>query len=119
MKKSDLKNKELTKKKNTDILELKNVMIENHISFKKRIELKQKEQRNFKLKEINRRFEIALENLKAVIDLQKELKNKTEYWENKQRYQYDFYNWNKIRKMTTFLTRYYNELKEIKEDKCL
>lgn len=83
------------------------------VTYKDLLNLNKKKFKEIKLKKLKNYFKSALNDLEVVIDIYKELYCKTEYWENKSTLDFDFINWNRIRKVNGRLTRYYNELKQI------
>lgn len=106
--------------------ELKNKKIElfRPLTHKELLEINNKEIKAIKLRQLKNYFLLTLDNLEKVIELYKELYNKTEYFEEKSIIDFNYKEWNCIRKAKNRLVRYYNEFinvfLKVKEDekKC-
>lgn len=74
-----------------------------------------KKVRDSKIEELITLMQCTIKNLWRANDIYKELYHKTEYWEKKSTYDFDFQNWNTIKKVNGRLTRYIKELINVKE----
>lgn len=106
--------------------ELKNKKVElfRPLTHQELNEINNKEIKAIKLRMLKNYFLLTLDNLEKTMDLYRELYNKTEYYEEKSIIDFNYKEWNTIRKAKNRLTRYYNELIKVffnvKEDekKC-
>ena len=98
---------------NPKVLTLKNVELYEPLSFEEICNLNKKKYRNLKIKILKENLKETLWNLEKAIDLYKELINRTEFWERKSTYEFNFKDWNKLKKVNGKITRYYNDVKEI------
>ena len=108
-----IKNVDKEKKSNTKELVLKSVELYEPISFEEMIKINKKNYRNLKIKMLKENLKETLKNLKYSIDLYKELINRTEFWERKSTYEFNFKDWNTLKKTNGKITRYFNEIKNI------
>ena len=108
-----IKNVDKEKKSNTKELVLKNVELYEPISFEEMLKINKKKYRNLKIKILKDYLKETLENLKYSIELYKELINRTEFWERKSTYEFNFKDWNTLKKTNGKITRYFNEIKNI------
>ena len=108
-----IKNVDKEKKSNTKELVLKSVELYEPISFEEMIKINKKNYRNLKIKMLKENLKETLRNLKYSIDLYKELINRTEFWERKSTYEFNFKDWNTLKKTNGKITRYFNEIKNI------
>lgn len=89
-------------------VKLINKVFEEKRSFKTQIELNKKVKKIHLLRESKYRLTIALQEIERAIAINKELCNRTELWENEQTFNYQINNWNDVKKVRGYLTRYYN-----------
>ena len=108
-----IKNVDKEKKSNTKELVLKSVELYKPISFEEMIKINKKKYRNLKIKMLKENLKETLRNLKYSIDLYKELINRTEFWERKSTYEFNFKDWNTLKKTNGKITRYFNDIKKI------
>lgn len=101
------------KESNSKELILKNVTLYEPIRYEDIIKLNQKKYRNLKIIETKNKFKNCLLELKEIIENYKILINKTEFWERKSTYDFNFKDWNTLKKANGKLTRYYNEIAKI------
>lgn len=88
----------------------------NVIEYADVLKINKKKYRNLKINFLLEKLKTVLQDMELIIDEYKILKNRTEFWENKSTYDFNFEDWNKIRKVNGHLTRYYNDLKTIKNN---
>lgn len=100
---------------NPEELKLKSVELYEPITYKDLLKINKKKYRDLKIKILINHLEEAVKNTYYAIDLYKELKNKTEYWENESTIDFNFKDWNTIKKVNGKLTTYYKELLHIKQ----
>ena len=98
---------------NTKELTLKNVEIYEPLTYEQILDLNKKKYRNLKIKTLKTYLEETLWNLEKAIDSYKELINRTEFWERKSTFDFNFKDWNKLKKVNGKITKYYNDVKEI------
>lgn len=91
-------------------LELKNKIFEKERSFSEQIELNKKILKIQLLKESNYQLKKVLDHLGRAIEINKELAHRTEMWETKETFNYQINNWNDIKKVRGYITRYYNTI---------
>ena len=108
-----IKNVDKEKKSNTKELVLKNVELYEPISFEEMLKINKKKYRNLKIKILKDYLKETLENLKYSIELYKELINRTEFWERKSTYEFNFKDWNTLKKTNGKITKYFNDIKNI------
>lgn len=82
-------------------------------SFEEMIKINKKTEYRIKVSLLESDFKTALKLLNKVIERYKELYNKTEYYEAESTYDYNFNDWNTIKKANGKLARYYNDLRKI------
>lgn len=111
------KKKKEEKSTNTDEVNKKNNI--NCISlfeikdYTETYQLNKKKFRDIKIQKLKNHIESCLWDLKIAIALYKELKDKTEYWERKSIIDFNFKDWNKLKKVNGKITKYYKELLEV------
>ncbi len=108
-----MKNVDKKNKSNTKELILKSVELYEPISFKEIIKINKKKYRNLKIKILKENLEETIKCLKNSIEIYKELINRTEFWERKSTYDFNFKDWNTLKKTNGKITRYFNEIKNI------
>lgn len=86
----------------------------NIICYNDTLKINKKIIRNKKVKILKGYLEEGLKNIRLSIDMYKELYKKTEFWEEKSEFEFLKKEWDTIRKVNGKLTRYYNELEQIK-----
>lgn len=103
----------LNKEKEQEELNLKNVELYEPIKYEDLLKINKKKYRDLKIENLVTMMKNSLWSLEKSIELYKELINKTEFWEKKSTYQYNFKDWNTLKKANGKLTRYYNDIKGI------
>lgn len=71
--------------------------------------------RNLKIEILLNYLQQALTNLEECAERYKELINRTEFWERKSTFDFNFKDWNTIKKVNGKIIRYYNDLKKIEQ----
>lgn len=66
------------------------------------------------IKELDIKYQIILKNIESANEIYKRLYNMTELFERKSTYDFNFEDWNELKKTKGKLIRYYNTLKIIK-----
>lgn len=103
------------KASNSEELILKNVELYEPVKYEDLVKLNKKKYRNIKIKVLKDMLKECTDALKYSIELYKELINRTELWERKSTYDYNFKDWNTLKKANGKLTKYYNDIKEIEQ----
>lgn len=98
---------------NSNELTLKSVELYEPFTYDQILNLNKKKYRNLKINLLKTYLEETTYNLMKAIELYKELYNRTEFWEGKSTYDFNFNDWNTIKKANGKLTRYYNDIKKI------
>lgn len=117
-----LHNLETTNKENlgnSEELTLKNetktVELYKPYTYKQLCQLNKKKYMVHKVEKLKEHFDECLINLKEVIELYKECINRTEFWEEKSTYDFNFADWNTLKKANGKLTRYFNDILKIRQ----
>ncbi len=101
------------KTSNSNELILNKYELYQPVKFDDLINLNKKKYRNLKVKILKENLEESLRKLNKAIDGYRELINRTEFWERKSTYEFNFEDWNTLKKANGKLTRYFNEIKKI------
>lgn len=105
--------KEINKEEVQEELNLKSVELYEPVKFDDLLKVNKKKYRNLKIINLKNMMENSLWALEKSIELYRELINKTEFWEEKSTYNFNFKDWNTLKKANGKLTRYYNDIKGI------
>ena len=98
---------------NPKVLTLKSVELYEPLTYEQILNLNKKKYRNLKIKTLKTYLKETLWNLEKAIDSYKELINRTEFWERKSTYEFNFEDWNTLKKVNGKITKYYNDIKKI------
>ena len=101
-------------KSNSKELTLKSVELYEPFSYEQLLNMNKKKYRNLKIKRLINHLTNAIKEIYYAIDIYKELKDRTEYWEEKETFDFNFSDWNKIKKVNGKLTGYYKDLISIR-----
>lgn len=101
------------KESNSEELNLKNVELYKPYTYEQLLCLNKKKYRNLKIEQLKDKMFSSLWLLEECIELYKELINRTEFWEKRTTYEFNFNDWNTLKKANGKLTRYYNDIKKI------
>lgn len=84
-------------------------------SYEQILNLNKIKYRNLKIEILLSYLQQALTNLEECAERYKELINRTEFWERKSTFDFNFKDWNTIKKVNGKIIRYYNDLKKIEK----
>lgn len=102
------------KTSNSPELILKNVELYEPLTYEDILKTNKKKYRNLKIDRLLCHLDEAKTHLFYAIDLYKELKNRTEFWEGKTPLEFNFTDWNVIKKTNGRLAKYFKELIEVR-----
>lgn len=97
------------------ILYLTNAVVPGEQTFKEKVKLDRKKLRELKLNEIIHNMETALKALARADVTLKELTHKTEFWEEKEIFNFNIAAWGELQKIKGQFIRYYNRLCIVKQ----
>lgn len=103
-------------KSNHKELKLKSVTLYEPLTYAQIININKKKYKNLLINKLTVHLENTLNELDEAIEIYSQLRNRTEFWENKNTFEFDFKSWNTIKKVTGHITRYYNDILNLKQN---